>query len=114
MGAIGREAQAFVKEMDPAKTVTGTTMQGTSIVLPVGDGQTISIDQSEFAPQSTGDSQYGYTYDNDHFTSLKGIYNEGDEMDYQGPDAKKNLYQDSLLDEPTTVEGNVYKILRMC
>lgn len=111
MGAIGREAQSFVKELQADSIPKSTTMQGSTVVLPMGDGSTLSMDQSAFAPQTSGTSKYEYGFSNADVNGLKSIYNKGSEMDSQGTDAKKSLYQDSLLDDPTTLEGNVYKIM---
>lgn len=111
MGAIGREAQSFVKELNAESIPESMHMQGSSVVLPMGDGKTLKMDKSEFAPQSTGSSKYEYGYSNSDVEGLKGIYDDGSEMDSRGAAAKKNLYQDSLLDDPSTIEGNVYKIM---
>ena len=111
MGAIGREAQSFVKELNAESIPESMHMQGSSVVLPMGDGKTLEMDKSEFAPQSTGSSKYEYGYSNSDVDGLKGIYDDGSEMDSGGAAAKKNLYQDSLLDDPSTIEGNVYKIM---
>ena len=69
MGAIGREAQSFVEGLNTESIAEGTGMNGSSVVLPMPNGGTLSIDQSEFAPQTTGDSQYGYGYSNADVTT---------------------------------------------
>ncbi len=111
MGAIGREAQSFVEGLNTESIAEGMGMNGSSVVLPMQNGGTVSIDQSEFAPQTTGDSRYGYGYSNADVTALRGTYDDGQEMDNKGAAAKKNLYQDSLSDDPSTIEGNVYKVM---
>ena len=111
MGAIGRQAQDFAESLGADAIPGSISMDGSSVTIPLGNGKTQTIDQSEFSPETLGDSNYGYGSSPSEIDALRGIYDEASEMDSRGAAAKKDLYADSLQDDPSTLEGNVYKVL---
>ena len=111
MGAIGREAQDFAESLGADAIPGSISMDGSSVKIPLGNGKSQTIDQSEFSPETLGNSHYGYGSSASEIDALRGIYDEASEMDSQGAAAKKDLYADSLQDDPSTLEGNVYKVL---
>ncbi|HDI3167761.1 TPA: conjugal transfer mating pair stabilization protein TraN [Vibrio cholerae] len=111
IGAVGRDAKQFGLSIANGVKQNSAQIQDGKISLPVGNGQSTSININELFPgvqpsQNTAE----YFPDAASPEELEQIFSDADAMDQFGNEAKANLFQDANSSNPS-ISGSAYQVL---
>lgn len=110
---IGREGQAFGRELLQDFLGNQPTLEGNSLTLPGTESGPLNI--TDLFPGSSGTYSGnavffpdGYTTNVDEYT---GIHDSGSAMDSSGSAAQGVLWDDAIQDDPVSIQGQAYKVI---
>jgi len=111
IGAVGRDAKQFGLSIANGVKQNSAQIQDGKISLPVGNGQSTSININELFPGvQPGQNTAEYFPDAASQEELEQIFSDADAMDQFGNEAKANLFQDANSSNPS-ISGSVYQVL---
>lgn len=113
MGSIGRQGQAFGKDMITQWKNTKPSQIGNVLTMP-GTSEPLSI--NDLYPGTSAENQKpnsfyfpeGYEQDGAKYES---VYNSGSGMDNAGSNAQGILWNDANQANPSSLQGSAYKII---
>ena len=108
MESIGKDANAFGREMADQFKNTQPTWDGANINIRAGNSN-YSVGKDTLVPKADG-KNIKYSSSEADFQAQQGMWNNSDQMDEVGARQKDSLFKDAQNDDPT-VEGSVYKLL---
>lgn len=108
LGALGKEANKFGKELGSGAASSAPSFDGTTIRFKAGNSD-IEISKDSLAPADNG-KNIRYSYTAQDFENQKNLYNDDEKMTEVGGEQKDKLFAASESDSPT-LEGEVYAIL---
>ena len=113
LGAVGRQGQAFGNELITQWKNNKPSASGNVLSMPGAGG---SLQMNDLYPgTSSGNKKPGSFYFPDEYEKDKGkyesIYDSGSAMDSAGGNAQGVLWADATKDNPTSLQGNAYKII---
>ncbi len=111
IGAVGRDAKQFGLSIANGVKQNSAQVQDGKISLPVGNGQSTSININELFPGvQPGQNTAEYFPDAASPEELEQIFSDADAMDQFGNEAKANLFQDANSSNPS-ISGSAYQVL---
>lgn len=111
IGAVGRDAKQFGLSIANGVKQNSAQIQDGKISLPVGNGQSTSININELFPGvQPGQNTAEYFPDAASQEELEQIFSDADAMDQFGNEAKANLFQDANSSNPS-ISGSAYQVL---
>ncbi|WP_345842700.1 conjugal transfer mating pair stabilization protein TraN [Shewanella algae] len=111
IGAVGRDAKQFGLSIANGVKQNSAQIQDGKISLPVGNGQSTSININELFPGvQPGQNTAEYFPDAASPEELEQIFSDADAMDQFGNEAKANLFQDANSPNPS-ISGSAYQVL---
>lgn len=111
IGAVGRDAKQFGLSIANGVKQNSAQIQDGKISLPVGNGQSTSININELFPGvQPGQNTAEYFPDAASPEELEQIFSDADAMDQFGNEAKANLFQDANSSNPS-ISGSAYQVL---
>lgn len=111
IGAVGRDAKQFGLSIANEVKQNSAQVQDGKISLPVGNGQSTSININELFPGvQPGQNTAEYFPDAASPEELEQIFSDADAMDQFGNEAKANLFQDANSSNPS-ISGSAYQVL---
>ncbi|EIQ8912579.1 conjugal transfer mating pair stabilization protein TraN [Salmonella enterica] len=111
IGAVGRDANQFGLSIANEVKQNSAQVQDGKISLPVGNGQSTSININELFPGvQPGQNTAEYFPDAASPEELEQIFSDADAMDQFGNEAKANLFQDANSSNPS-ISGSAYQVL---
>ncbi|WP_338590855.1 conjugal transfer mating pair stabilization protein TraN [Shewanella khirikhana] len=111
IGAVGRDAKQFGLSIANGVKQNSVQVQDGKISLPVGNGQSTSININELFPGvQPGQNTAEYFPDAASPEELEQIFSDADAMDQFGNEAKANLFQDANSSNPS-ISGSAYQVL---
>lgn len=111
IGAVGRDAKQFGLSIANGVKQNSAQVQEGKISLPVGNGQSTSININELFPGvQPGQNTAEYFPDAASPEELEQIFSDADAMDQFGNEAKANLFQDANSSNPS-ISGSAYQVL---
>ncbi|MBC6385570.1 conjugal transfer mating pair stabilization protein TraN [Proteus mirabilis] len=111
IGAVGRDAKQFGLSIANGVKQNSAQVQDGKISLPVGNGQSTSININELFPGvQPGQNTAEYFPDAASPEELEQIFSDADAMDQFGNEAKANLFQDANSSKPS-ISGSAYQVL---
>lgn len=111
IGAVGRDAKQFGLSIANGVKQNSAQIQDGKISLPVGNGQSTSININELFPGvQPGQNIAEYFPDAASPEELEQIFSDADAMDQFGNEAKANLFQDANSSNPS-ISGSAYQVL---
>lgn len=111
IGAVGRDAKQFGLSIANGVKQNSAQIQDGKISLPVGNGQSTSININELFPGvQPGQNTAEYFPDAASQEELEQIFSDADAMDQFGNEAKANLFQDANSTNPS-ISGSAYQVL---
>lgn len=111
IGAVGRDAKQFGLSIANGVKQNSAQVQDGKISLPVGNGQSTSININELFPGvQPGQNTAEYFPDATSPEELEQIFSDADAMDQFGNEAKANLFQDANSSNPS-ISGSAYQVL---
>lgn len=111
IGAVGRDAKQFGLSIANGVKQNSAQVQDGKISLPVGNGQSTSININELFPRvQPGQNTAEYFPDAASPEELEQIFSDADAMDQFGNEAKANLFQDANSSNPS-ISGSAYQVL---
>jgi conjugal transfer mating pair stabilization protein TraN len=111
IGAVGRDAKQFGLSIANGVKQNSAQIQDGKISLPVGNGQSTSININELFPGvQPGQNTAEYFPDAASQEELEQIFSDADAMDQFGNEAKANLFQDANSANPS-ISGSAYQVL---
>lgn len=111
IGAVGRDAKQFGLSIANGVKQNSAQVQDGKISLPVGNGQSTSININELFPGvQPGQNTAEYFPDAASPEELEQIFSDADAMDQFGNEAKANLFQDANSSNPS-ISGSEYQVL---
>ncbi|EKG0020246.1 conjugal transfer mating pair stabilization protein TraN [Vibrio cholerae] len=111
IGAVGRDAKQFGLSIANGVKQNSAQIQDGKISLPVGNGQSTSININELFPGvQPGQNTAEYFPDAASQDELEQIFSDADAMDQFGNEAKANLFQDANSSNPS-ISGSAYQVL---
>ncbi|TVM27242.1 conjugal transfer mating pair stabilization protein TraN [Vibrio cholerae] len=111
IGAVGRDAKQFGLSIANGVKQNSAQVQDGKIFLPVGNGQSTSININELFPGvQPGQNTAEYFPDAASPEELEQIFSDADAMDQFGNEAKANLFQDANSSNPS-ISGSAYQVL---
>lgn len=111
IGAVGRDAKQFGLSIANGVKQNSAQVQDGKISLPVGNGQSTSININELFPGvQPGQNSAEYFPDAASPEELEQIFSDADAMDQFGNEAKANLFQDANSSNPS-ISGSAYQVL---
>ncbi|EHL3802639.1 conjugal transfer mating pair stabilization protein TraN [Salmonella enterica subsp. enterica serovar Agona] len=111
IGAVGRDAKQFGLSIANGVKQNSAQVQDGKISLPVGNGQSTSININELFPGvQPGQNTAEYFPDAASPEELEQIFSDADDMDQFGNEAKANLFQDANSSNPS-ISGSAYQVL---
>ncbi|QTE82342.1 conjugal transfer mating pair stabilization protein TraN [Shewanella algae] len=111
IGAVGRDAKQFGLSIANGVKQNSAQIQDGKVSLPVGNGQSTSININELFPGvQPGQNTAEYFPDAASQEELEQIFSDADAMDQFGNEAKANLFQDANSSNPS-ISGSAYQVL---
>lgn len=111
IGAVGRDAKQFGLSIANGVKQNSAQIQDGKVSLPVGNGQSTSININELFPGvQPGQNTAEYFPDAASPEELEQIFSDADAMDQFGNEAKANLFQDANSSNPS-ISGSAYQVL---
>lgn len=111
IGAVGRDTKQFGLSIANGVKQNSAQVQDGKISLPVGNGQSTSININELFPGvQPGQNTAEYFPDAASPEELEQIFSDADAMDQFGNEAKANLFQDANSSNPS-ISGSAYQVL---
>ncbi|MCS6121100.1 conjugal transfer mating pair stabilization protein TraN [Shewanella baltica] len=111
IGAVGRDAKQFGLSIANGVKQNSAQIQDGKLSLPVGNGQSTSININELFPGvQPGQNTAEYFPDAASPEELEQIFSDADAMDQFGNEAKANLFQDANSSNPS-ISGSAYQVL---
>ncbi|EGR2501190.1 conjugal transfer mating pair stabilization protein TraN [Vibrio cholerae] len=111
IGSVGRDAKQFGLSIANGVKQNSAQVQDGKISLPVGNGQSTSININELFPGvQPGQNTAEYFPDAASPEELEQIFSDADAMDQFGNEAKANLFQDANSSNPS-ISGSAYQVL---
>lgn len=113
LSVIGRDGQAFGRELLQDFLGNQPTLEGNNLNLPGTQDGPLNI--TDLFPGSSGTYSGGavffpdgYSTDVDEYT---GLHDSGSAMDSSGSAAQGVLWDDAIQDDPVSIQGQAYKVI---